>query len=90
MIISATEIANAAAAYRTWEPSVIPFPSRRGRILKPHTISWARSAYEALPSQRDTLVLDLRGRIVAGRYFVPARLIVDKLLGRLFIDRIAS
>ena len=89
MIISATEIANAAAAYQAWEPKVIPFPSRRGRILKPHTISWARSAYDLLPPQREGLVLDLRGRIVAGRYFVPARLIVDKLLGRLFIDRIA-
>ncbi|MFN2529583.1 MAG: hypothetical protein ABR584_12800 [Candidatus Baltobacteraceae bacterium] len=90
MIISATEIAKAATAYRAWEPNVIPFPSRRGRILESHTISWARSAYEMLPPQRDTLVLGLRGRIAEGRYFVPARLIVEKLLGRLFIDRIAS
>ena len=89
MIISRTEIANAASAYKAWEPNVIPFRSRRGRILKPHAITWARSAYDALPHLRDTLVLDLRGRIVSGRYFVPADLIVDKLLGRLLIDRIA-
>lgn len=86
MIISRDEIANAVAAYKPWEPRIIPFPDRRE--LRP-TISWARSAYEVLPSHRDTLVLGLRGRIVAGRYFVPAEQIVDKLLGRLLIDRIA-
>ena len=89
MIISRTEIANAAAAYKAWEPNVIPFRSRRGRILKPHNISWARSAYEALPNLRESLVFDLRGRIIAGRYFVSAELIVDQMLGRLLVDRIA-
>ena len=77
MIISRTEIANAATAFKAWEPNVIPFPSRRGRILKPDAIAWARSAYDSLPHLRCTLVIDLRGRIIAGRYFVPADLIVD-------------
>ena len=86
MIISRDEIANAVAAYKPWEPKVIPFPDRSR--MRP-TISWARSAYEMLPHLRDTLVLDLRGRIVAGRYFVPADQIVDRLLARLLIDRIA-
>ena len=89
MIISRTEIANAVSACKAWEPNVIPFPSRRGRILKPHAISLARSAYDTLPQLRVTLVVHLRGRIIAGRYFVPAELIVEKILGRLLIDRIA-
>ncbi|GEM_PF-4736448 len=80
MIISATEIANAASAYKTWQRNLISFPSGSGRILGRHMISWARAAYETLPPQRDALVLDLRRRIVAGRYFVPAPLIVENLL----------
>jgi hypothetical protein len=60
------------------------------RRLQRHAILHARTTYDALPPLRDTLVLELRGRIVAGRYFVPADLIVEKLLGRLLIDRIAS
>ena len=89
MIISRNEIASAVNAYRAWEPNVLAFRSRRGRILKPTALSWELAAYEALPNVRTGLVLDLRGRIVAGRYFVPAELIVEKLLGRLLIDRIA-
>ena len=90
MIISRTEIANAVRAYTPWEPKVIPFPCKASRRLPAQTILRARAAYDALPHLRDTLVLDLQGRIVAGRYFVPANLIVEKLLGRLLIDRIAS
>ena len=90
MIISRTEIANAVRAYRPWEPKVIPFPSRASSRISRSTIVWARTAYDGLPHLRDTLVLELQGRIVAGRYFVPAEEIVEKLLGRLVIDRIAS
>lgn len=90
MIISRTEIANAVRAYTPWEPKVIPFPSKACRRHHAHTILRARTAYDGLPHLRDTLVLDLQGRIVAGRYYVPANLIVEKLLGRLLIDRIAS
>ncbi len=89
MIISRTEIANAVAAYKTWEPQQLAFPSQRGQILNPHSVSWARTVYDRLPPLRDMLVRDLRGRIVAGRYFVPADQIVEKLLGRLVIDHIA-
>ncbi|MDQ6930823.1 MAG: hypothetical protein M3126_09190 [Candidatus Eremiobacteraeota bacterium] len=79
MIISRAEIANAARAYRTWEPSTI--------TAEPP--AWVRHLYETLPHQRAILVLGLRGQIVAGHYFVPAPQIVEKMLGRLLIDRIA-
>lgn len=89
MIISRTEIANAVRAYKPWEPKVIPFPHPPKRLHN-QAILHARTAYDGLPPLRDTLVLELQGRIVAGRYFVPADQIVEKLLGRLLIDRIAS
>ncbi len=89
MIISRTEILNAAGACRPWEPNVIPFPARSSFMLMPHAILWTHATYHSLPALRDTLVLDLRSRILAGRYFVPADQIVEKLLGRLLINRIA-
>lgn len=90
MIISRTEIANAVRAYKPWEPKVIPFPSRASSRLRRPSISRARAAYDGLPYLRDALVRELQGRIGAGLYFVPAEAIVEKLLARLLIDRIAS
>ncbi|GAC1393932.1 MAG: hypothetical protein NVSMB31_13790 [Vulcanimicrobiaceae bacterium] len=58
-------------------------------IISRTEIAWARAVYDRLPPLRDMLVHDLRGRIVAGRYFVPTEQIVEKLLGRLGIDHIA-
>ena len=38
---------------------------------------------------RGSLVRELRGRIVAGRYYVPAERIVERLLAKLLSDKIA-
>ena len=89
MIISGAEIAKAVALYKPWEPKVIPFPPPGSKFMRRQTLRWARPAYDRLPPLRDTLVFELRGRIVAGRYYVPASAIVEKIIGRLVIDRIA-
>lgn len=87
MIISRAEIANASSAYKTWEPRA--FPPDRNAVSKPEMLSWARRAYETLPYQREALVRGLRAQILGGGYFVPAALIVEKMLGRFLIDRSA-
>jgi anti-sigma28 factor (negative regulator of flagellin synthesis) len=40
----------------------------------------------AEPLYRPELVADLQRRIAEGRYYVPTEDIVDKMLGRLFLD----
>ena len=95
MIISGAEIASAISAYR---------PVKRKSPVASMTLDAADSfersdAASALaedlaaasePFYRPDLVERLRKQVSEGRYFVPADQIVEKLLGRLIVERLAT
>lgn len=86
-MISQREIEKVVAAYGP-SGGIVTFPFRADLAL-PGDPLWARSAYDQLPPQRRMIVGLLREQIAEGRYFVPTEMIVEKLLARLVVDRIA-
>ncbi len=95
MIISRAEIASAISAYRP-----VKRKSPVASVSYDATDSFERSdAAQALaeefaaasePFYRPDLVERLRRQVSEGRYFVPADQIVEKMLGRLIVQRLAA
>ncbi len=95
MIISRAEIASAITAYKT-----VKRKSAVASVALDTADSFERSDQaEALgadlaaasePFYRPELVERLRRQVSEGRYFVPTDQIVEKLLGRLIVQRVAA
>jgi anti-sigma28 factor (negative regulator of flagellin synthesis) len=95
MIISRAEIASAISAYKT-----VKRKSPATSLTFDTTDSFERSdeatslatdlAAASEPFYRPELVERLRRQVSEGRYFVPADQIVEKLLGRLIVQRVAA
>jgi anti-sigma28 factor (negative regulator of flagellin synthesis) len=94
MIISRAEIASAVSAYRTVKrksPIAIAVETADSFERSEAAASLgADLAAASEPFYRPELVERLRRQVSEGRYFVPADEIVEKLLGRLIVQRVAA
>ncbi len=94
MIISRAEIASAISAYRTVKrksPATSVIFETDSYERSEAAASLATDFAEASePFYRRDLVERLRRQVSDGRYFVPAEEIVEKLLGRLIVQRLAA
>jgi anti-sigma28 factor (negative regulator of flagellin synthesis) len=92
MMISRAEIASAISAYKTVKRksavSTVAFDTADrydGSDVAVSLTGFVQSVI-AEPLYRPELVADLQRRIAEGRYYVSTEDIVDKMLGRLFLD----
>ncbi len=91
MIISRAEIQSAISAYKTVKskPTIASVAHDSDRFDRSETAASLTALSHDLaaePFYRPDRVADLQRRISEGRYFVPSEDIVDKLLGRLFVE----
>ena len=94
MIISRAEIASAITAYRTVKrksPTAVAVETadsfERSEVASSLGADFAAASE---PFYRPELVERLRRQVAEGRYFVPADEIVEKLLGRLIVQKLAA
>jgi len=95
MIISRAEVASAISAYRTVKRkspvASVSFDTTDSFERSEAAASLAADFAEATePFYRRDLVERLKRQVSDGRYFVPAEEIVEKLLGRLIVQRLAA
>ena len=102
MIISRAEIESAVAVYRASlrriqktaaaEPSDVEVVASDSFSPSDEaaTLTALREQVIAQPYYRQRLVNELKRRIEEGNYWVPAEHIVEKMLGRLIVENIAT
>ena len=102
MIISRAEIESAVAVYRASLRRVQRSPTAQTQDVEvvasdsfapsdeAATLTALREQVIAQPYYRQRLVNELKRRIEEGNYWVPAEQIVEKMLGRLIVENIAT